>query len=242
MDEYLPQRHLARFVVEVVDQLDLLAMVNAYRGSDSASYRPATLPGLLIYRYATKVLSSRAIERGPTARWHFASLPAMSIRTTIRLPCSASAFCRTSRRCSWGCRGSPHDGDAQARHGRAGRDVGARQCEPAQRAVLYGQAKKLEKQLKREFKELLRLAEQAAAANIADGMSIPEELERREARLAAVAEAKEKIEARVSEREQTEFEAKLVARAERERITDKQSRAARLSGSKARLRTRSRST
>jgi len=63
VDEWLPQRHLARFVVEVVDQLDLSAMVNAYRGSGSASYHPAMLLGLLIYGYATKVLSSRAIER-----------------------------------------------------------------------------------------------------------------------------------------------------------------------------------
>jgi hypothetical protein len=52
-------------------------------------------------------------------------------------------------------------------------------------------------------------------------MSIPEELERREARLAAIADAKRKIEARVAEREQAEYEAKLEARAERERRTGK---------------------
>jgi hypothetical protein len=46
--------------------------------------------------------------------------------------------------------------------------------------------------------ELLKLAEQADAADVPDGMSIPEELERREARLAAIAEAKRKIEARVA--------------------------------------------
>ena len=63
VDEWLPERHLARFVVEVVDQLDLSAMVKAYRGSGSASYHPSMLLGLLIYGYATKVFSSRAIER-----------------------------------------------------------------------------------------------------------------------------------------------------------------------------------
>src|SRR5690606_19330078 len=67
----------------------------------------------------------------------------------------------------------------------------------------YGHAKKLEKRLKREVQELLKLAERADAADIPDGMSIPEELERREARLVAIAEAKKKIEARVAEREQT---------------------------------------
>ena len=63
-------------------------------------------------------------------------------------------------------------------------------------ALSYGHAKKIEKQLKREVKQLLRLAEQADGVNTPDGMSIPEELERRESRLAAIAEAKAKIEAR----------------------------------------------
>ena len=63
VDEWLPQRHLARFVVEVIDGLDLSELVKAYRGSGSASYHPAMLLGLLVYGYATKVFSSRAIER-----------------------------------------------------------------------------------------------------------------------------------------------------------------------------------
>ena len=46
VDEWLPQRHLARFVVEVIDGLDLSELVKAYRGSGSASYHPATLLGL----------------------------------------------------------------------------------------------------------------------------------------------------------------------------------------------------
>jgi hypothetical protein len=44
-------------------------------------------------------------------------------------------------------------------------------------------AKKIEKQLKREVKQLLRLAERADAKDIPDGMSIPEQLERRELRI-----------------------------------------------------------
>ena len=63
VDEWLPQRHLARFVVEVIDGLDLSDLVKTYRGSGSASYHPAMLLGLMVYGYATKVFSSRAIER-----------------------------------------------------------------------------------------------------------------------------------------------------------------------------------
>ena len=63
VEEWLPQRHLARFVVEVVDGLDLSAMSKSYRGSGSASYHPAVLLGLLVYGCATGVFSSRKLER-----------------------------------------------------------------------------------------------------------------------------------------------------------------------------------
>jgi transposase len=58
----LPERHLARFVVEVIDALDLTAMSKSYRGTGSASYRPAPLLGLLVYGHATGVFSSRKLE------------------------------------------------------------------------------------------------------------------------------------------------------------------------------------
>ena len=63
VDEWLPEKHLARFVVEVVDGLDLRAMSGSYRGSGSASYHPRMLLGLLVYGYATGVFSSRKLER-----------------------------------------------------------------------------------------------------------------------------------------------------------------------------------
>jgi transposase len=62
VDDWLPERHLARFVVEIIDRLDLGAMVGSYRGSGSASYHPAVLLGILVYGYATGVLSSRRLE------------------------------------------------------------------------------------------------------------------------------------------------------------------------------------
>ena len=91
-------------------------------------------------------------------------------------------------------------------------------------ALSYGHAKKIEKQLKREVQQLLKLAEKADAKDIPDGMSIPEDLERRETRLAAIAEAKAQIEARAAERlqrEQVEHQGKMAARAEQEKRTGK---------------------
>jgi hypothetical protein len=63
VDEWLPEKHLARFVVEVIDGLDLRAMSGVYRGSGSASYHPRMLLGILVYGYATGVFSSRKLER-----------------------------------------------------------------------------------------------------------------------------------------------------------------------------------
>ena len=63
VDEWLPERHLARFVVEVIDGLDLGGMIGAYRGSGSAAHHPRMLLGVLIYGYATGVFSSRKLER-----------------------------------------------------------------------------------------------------------------------------------------------------------------------------------
>src|SRR5271163_2966809 len=62
-------------------------------------------------------------------------------------------------------------------------------------ALSYEHAGKIEAQLKAEVAELLARAEAADQADVADGMSIPEELARREERLAKLAEARAKLEA-----------------------------------------------
>ena len=219
VDEWLPQRHLARYVVEVVEGLDLSVMVQAYRGSGSASYHPAMLLSLLIYGYATRVFSSRAIERATydSVAFRFIAAnehPDHDTLATFRkrfLPQIEALFvevlklARTMGMLKLGTVAL----DGTKIHANASRHS----------ALSYGHAKKLEKQLRREVQQLLKLAEQADTADLPDGMSIPAELERREARLAAIAEAKQKIEARVKEQQQAEYRQKLTARAEREKRT-----------------------
>ncbi len=63
VQDWLPDGHLARFIVETVTQLDLSALEAGYAGRGSAAHHPSVLLGLLIYGYATDVYSSRAIER-----------------------------------------------------------------------------------------------------------------------------------------------------------------------------------
>ncbi len=227
VDEWLPQRHLARFVVEVIDGLDLSELVKAYRGSGSASYHPAMLLGLLVYGYATKRFSSRAIERSTHDSVAFRyiagnehpdhdTIAAFRKRFLVQLRplfLEVLQLARTMGMLKLGTVAL----DGTKVHANASRHS----------ALSYGHAKKIEKQLKREVEQLLRLAERADARDIPDGMSIPEELERRESRLAAIAAAKAKIEGRAEERlerEQAEHQSKLAARAEQEKQTGKKPR------------------
>src|SRR5271154_6187816 len=61
LDEWLPERRLARFVVEVIDGWALSARVKSYGGRGSAAYHPGFLWGLLVY--TPGVFSSRKLER-----------------------------------------------------------------------------------------------------------------------------------------------------------------------------------
>ena len=92
------------------------------------------------------------------------------------------------------------------------------------KAMSYGYAKKLQAKLKAEVAALLKRAEAANARDLPDGLNIPEELARREQRLAAIAEAKRKIEARVKAEAEAAYAAKLAAREQRAKKTGKRPR------------------
>ena len=64
IQEWLPEHHLARFVVEIVERLDLSEITSQYGGSGGKqAYHPAMLVALLFYGYATGVFSSRKLEQ-----------------------------------------------------------------------------------------------------------------------------------------------------------------------------------
>ena len=224
VDEWLPQRHLARFVVEVIDGLDLPAMSKSYRGTGSASYHPAPLLGLLVYGYATGVFSSRKLERATYDSVAFRFIAANdhpdhdTIATFRRrfLPQIEALFVQVLRlaREMGVLKLGTVALDGTKIHANASRHS----------ALSYEHAGKIEAQLKAEVADLMAKAEAADQANIPDGMSIPEELARREDRLEKLAAARAKIEARAKERharEQAEYEAKLAVRDAKTKATGK---------------------
>jgi len=218
VQEWLPERHLARYVAEVVEGLDLSEMERAYGGRGSAAYHPATLLSLLIYGYATGCYSSRKIERATYDSLAFRYLACnrhpdhdtlSSFRRRFRAEFEAVfvQVLEVARENQLSRFGSVSL-DGTKIHANASRHS----------ALSWGHAETIEAQLKAEVQELLALAEEADGVNVPDGMSVPEELTRREDRLAAIAAAKAKLEARAAERvarEQADYEAKLAARAAR---------------------------
>ena len=142
LDEWLPQRHLARFVVEMIDGLDLRELIGSYRGSGSASYHPVMLLGLLVYGYATGVFSSRKLERATYDSVAFRFIAANdhpdhdTIATPEPVEGPAAVFAGDRGAVREGAVVGARDGGSQPGHGGAGRDQDPRQCKPAPRAFL----------------------------------------------------------------------------------------------------------
>lgn len=66
LQDWLPENHLARFVAEVANELDLSAIYFEYERSDGrglSAYHPLLLTRLLLYGYSIGITSSRAIEK-----------------------------------------------------------------------------------------------------------------------------------------------------------------------------------
>jgi transposase len=224
VDEWLPEKHLARFIVEVIDGLDLGRMSGAYRGSGSASYHPRMLLGLLVYGYATGVFSSRKIERATYDSVAFRFIAANDHPDHDTIATFRRRFLKDIEKlfvevlqlaCEMGVLKMGTIGlDGTKIHANASRHS----------ALSYEHAGKLEEQLKAEVADLLAKAEAADKSDVPDGMSIPDELARREERLRKIAEARATIEARAGERharEQAEHEAKMAAREARTAATGK---------------------
>src|SRR6476661_3093084 len=184
VNEWLPEKHLARFVVEVIDGLDLRVMRGSYRGSGSASYHPSLLLGILVYGYATGVFSSRKLERASYDT--VAAFRRRFLQEIEGLFVQVLAVAREMGVLKMGTVAL----DGTKIHANASRHS----------ALSYEHAGRIEAQLKAEVAELLAKAEAADRADLPDGLSIPDELARREERLAKLAEARAKIETRAKER------------------------------------------
>jgi transposase len=224
VDDWLPQRHLARFVAEVIEGLDLRAMTGSYRGSGEASYHPRLLLGLIIYGYATGVFSSRNLERATHDSVAFRFVAANEHPDHDTIATFRRRFLKQIEALFVQVLGVAREMgvlklgtvalDGTKIHANASRHS----------ALSYEHASKIEAQLKAEVADLLGKAEAADQADVPDGMQVPDELARREKRLAEITRAKAVIEARAKERharERAEYEARMAEREAKQAQTGK---------------------
>lgn len=215
INEWLPEGHLARFVVEIVGALDLRKIKSRYTGRGEKAYSPEVLLSLLFYGYATGVFSSRKLEQATYDSVAFRYVAANSHPDHDTIATFRKRFLKELKSLfvqvlqiakEMGC----------LKLGKVSLDGTKIKANASKhRALSWKYAQELERQLQAEVEELLRLAEEADGSEKPEGLDIPKELERREKRLEAIAAAKKEIKRRAAERyeqEQAEYEKKIAER------------------------------
>ena len=227
VQDWLPENHLARFVVDIISQLALKPITDSYAGKGSKAHHPQILLGILFYGYATGVFSSRKIERATYESVAFRYIAANThpdhdtisnfrkrfleqlqpLFVQILLLAREMGILKLGK---VSLDGTKIQANASKHH-----------------ALSWEHACKIEQQLKEEVANLMKMAEQTDSSDASDGMDLPNEIARREDRLAAIAEAKKKIEQRADERykqEKEQYDEKIEKRQAQEAQTGKKPR------------------
>jgi len=220
--EALPPNHLARFVVDLIAQLDLSPIYNRYAPQGGEAIAPEILLGLLCYGYMTGLFSSRKIEKAT-----YESIPFRFIAGNLHPDHDTIANFRKTflveiedlfvqilllAQAAGVFRLGNISLDGSKIHADASKS----------KAVSYKRLVELDTQLRGEVNELFTLGEQAdqGEVQLPEGFVVQDEIALRQERLANLAQAKAVLEARAQERyeaEQAEYQAKLREREKKAR-------------------------
>ena len=220
--DWVPADHLAHFILDAVEEMDLRRIKVNERGTGSEQYPPRMLLALLLYCYATGLFSSRRIEQAtydsvPVRMICGDTHPDHDTICTFRRE-NKALLQETFVRVLEMAQALKFLQVGQITVAVDGTKVMANASKHS--AVSYEHAGKTIEQLDLEVKELMAKAEQADSTPLQDGLSIPEEITRRQERKAALQKARAEIEARAQARyavELAEHEKKLAERAAKER-------------------------
>jgi len=211
----IPPGHLARFVVEIVQQLDLSAIYQQYGDRGGEAYDPPILLGLLFYGYATGVFSSRELEKMTYQSMPFYDIagglhPDHDTINTFRqtfLEEIKALFVQILLIAQV---------DGVLRMGNISIDGTKVHADASKsKAISYKHLLETESKLQQEVAALFALSEQT---ELAPGLDVAAEMRLRRDRLSNLSEAKTVLEARAAARyeaEKAEYDLKLAARAEK---------------------------
>jgi transposase len=224
IQDWLPQEHLARFIVEIVEQLDLSKIESQYSGKGKEAYHPQVMLSLLFYGYATGVFSSRKIERATYDSVAFRYIAANTHPDHDTIATFRKRFLKELSELFIQILSIAQEMGV-LKVGKVSLDgTKVKASASKHKALSYSHATKLQKQLEDEVAILLKKAQSADNEDDNDGMNIPDEIARRQDRLVVIKLAKEKIEQRANERhkqELQEYEDKIKKREEKEKLTGK---------------------
>ncbi len=77
LDELIPDNHVVRVVRDVIDQINIDAIVNKYKGGGASSFHPKMMLKIIVYGYLSNIYSSRKIEQAVGSNIHFMWLAGM---------------------------------------------------------------------------------------------------------------------------------------------------------------------
>ena len=200
--DWLPSGHLAHFINDTVDALDLKAFYARYDGGGSRNqpFHPAMMVKVLVYAYASGVFSSRKIERRLHEDLAFRML-------------AAGNFPRHRTICDFRALHLKELSELFVQVVRLAREMGlvklgtvaidgtkVKANASRHKAMSYERMKQAEAELKAQIDTLLARAKATDEAEVNEPeLDLPAEIERREARLAAISQARERLEQRQRE-------------------------------------------
>lgn len=207
--DWLPENHLSQFISDVVDQLDLSDIYQSYEQGDDPGqppYHPLMMTKLLFYAYCMGKPSSRKIERATYEDVGYRvlatnqhpdhdSIAAFRKRHLLALE---GLFMQVLELCA---------AAGLVQLGHVALDGSKMKANASKhKAMSYERMEETQARLEAEIKALLKAAEAADAAEDAQygkgrrGDELPEELQRRESRLAKIREAKQALETQAREK------------------------------------------
>ena len=232
LHDWLPEGHLARFIADVTEELDLGAIYRSYEGDGRgmAAYQPLMMLRVLLYGYCRGVASSRKIEQATyeDVAFRFLSADTHPDHDTIaafrkrHLDALAGLFLQVLQLCQKA---------GLVKLGHVAIDGTKMKANASKhKAMSYDRMEETAQRLRQEVEELLRKAvatdeaEDAQYGKGKNGDELPAELARRESRLKKIREAKAELEREAKEKAEkarVEAEAKIAERREKEAQTGK---------------------
>lgn len=218
IQDWLPKKHQARFIVDILDKLDLSELEKQYSAIGRDAYPVQIMLGLLFYGYANGVYSSRKIElatyesvpfRFIAANHHpdHTSLSNFRKRFSKELDAVFLEILLIASEIGLLKMGSISTDGTKIKANAS-----------KHKALSWEYANKLEEKLRNEIAQLKKLAEEEDAKALKE-VDIPSELERREERLEVIDKAKHEIQRRAAERyarEKAEYDQKMALRKQQE--------------------------